>query len=310
MTTLLTASKAYLYPNVKDTEYLTLPFSLIIHSCSCISSEPMHTMRVTLHFPSDIPDVRDNNFKVALGQSVTGVIIPQIIRTSDDVKRFSPTTRDCYFQSERSLRFFKIYSQANCLLECKTNYTLKFCGCVGYDMPNDAFFVANYYSAMEDEVNYTKFAQCDCLPKCTDISYRLELSQNSFSPEFVPWAHPKKVFECSQDIDVAAATPSFSGTNMLLKAEIELELKEKIIKSKGINMSCRQICNSDNNSTKTGPMKDQRLTYSSYKHRNSFKGLVGVAPNSQFTSEQIQQTKSIGFRVNKCIIRKFNFMCT
>nr|CAH7740452.1 unnamed protein product [Callosobruchus chinensis] len=151
---------------------------------------------VMLHFPSDIPDVSENNFKVPLGHSVTGVIIPQMIKTSEDVKQFNPKTRDCYFQSERPLKFFKIYSQANCLLECKANYTLRFYGCVGFWMPNDAFFVANNdYSVIEDETNYTNFSQCDCLPTCTDISYRLELSQSSFSSELVPWKQPEEVAE-------------------------------------------------------------------------------------------------------------------
>nr|CAI5823072.1 unnamed protein product [Callosobruchus analis] len=55
---------------------------------------------------------------------------------------------------------------------------------------------------------------------------------------------------CSQD-DVAAATPSCSGTHTLLEAEnylqgLELERKEKLIKSIGRSMSYIQICDSDN----------------------------------------------------------------
>ncbi|CAH1959276.1 unnamed protein product [Acanthoscelides obtectus] len=91
--------------------------------------------RVILHFPSCYPDVTENHFTVPLGQSVTGVIIPHMIKTSEGVKRFHPQTRDCYFQSERPLKYFKVYTQANCLLECKTNYTLDICGCVGFHMP-------------------------------------------------------------------------------------------------------------------------------------------------------------------------------
>nr|CAI5837661.1 unnamed protein product [Callosobruchus analis] len=54
---------------------------------------------------------------------------------------------------------------------------------------------------------------------------------------------------CSQD-DVAAATPSCSGTHTLLEAEnylqgLELERKEKLIKSIGRSMSYIQICDSD-----------------------------------------------------------------
>ncbi|VEN48133.1 unnamed protein product [Callosobruchus maculatus] len=155
--------------------------------------------RVILHFPSVFPDVTENHFTLPLRQSVTGVITPHMIKTSEVVKRFDPKTRDCYFQSERPLKFFKVYSQANCLLECKANYTLRSCGCVGFHMPKaegtpiclmekytcmenvewDTFFaVYNDYSVIEDEGKSSNFSKCDCRPMCTDISYRLELSQN------------------------------------------------------------------------------------------------------------------------------------
>ncbi|VEN48137.1 unnamed protein product, partial [Callosobruchus maculatus] len=88
--------------------------------------------RINVHFPSVYPDVTQNYFAVPLGQLVSGLIIPEMIRTSEGVKRFHPKTRDCYFQSERPLQFFKVYSQTNCLMECKANYTLKICGCVGF----------------------------------------------------------------------------------------------------------------------------------------------------------------------------------
>ncbi|VEN63057.1 unnamed protein product [Callosobruchus maculatus] len=164
-------------------------------------------VQINVHFPSVYPDVKENFFAVPLGQWVTGVIIPEMISTSEGVKRFHTKTRDCYFQSERPLRFFKVYSQMNCLMECKANYTLRFCGCVGFHMPkaegtpiclmkkqfcmedveeNTFFAVSNDYSLIEDKSKYSSFTQCDCLPMCTDITYKLELSQNpiTFTPMF------------------------------------------------------------------------------------------------------------------------------
>ncbi|VEN49184.1 unnamed protein product [Callosobruchus maculatus] len=163
--------------------------------------------RINVHFPSVYPDVTQNFFTVPLGQSVTGLIIPEMIRTSEGVKQFHPKTRDCYFQSERPLKFFKVYSQTNCLMECKANYTLRLCGCVGFWMPkaegtpicimmrqfcvedvvdNTFFAVSNDYSLIEDKSKYSNLTQCDCLPMCTDITYKLELSQNpiTFPPAF------------------------------------------------------------------------------------------------------------------------------
>ncbi|CAH1959274.1 unnamed protein product [Acanthoscelides obtectus] len=174
--------------------------------------------RVILHFPSCYPDVTENHFTVPLGQSVTGVIIPHMIKTSEGVKRFHPQTRDCYFQSERPLKYFKVYTQANCLLECKTNYTLDICGCVGFHMPKtegtpiclmeklyscmenvewDVFYtVYNDYAVVEEEVKHPNFTQCDCRPMCTDVSYRLEMSQNPilYSPGMFAKINDKEEF--------------------------------------------------------------------------------------------------------------------
>lgn len=43
--------------------------------------------------------------------------------------------RQCYFDEERHLKFFKVYSETNCELECIANYTLSICGCVKFSMP-------------------------------------------------------------------------------------------------------------------------------------------------------------------------------
>lgn len=97
----------------------------------------VNTFQVTIHLPSKIPEIPDNHFALPLDQRVTGVIIPRVINTSKAVKKFDVSKRDCYFASERPLYFFKIYTQENCVIECKTNYTLAHCGCVGFHMPSE-----------------------------------------------------------------------------------------------------------------------------------------------------------------------------
>ncbi|VEN47372.1 unnamed protein product [Callosobruchus maculatus] len=161
--------------------------------------------RINVHFPSVYPDVTENYFTVPLGQRVIGVIIPEMIKTSEGVKQFHPKTRDCYFQSERPLQFFKVYSQTNCLMECKANYTLWLCECVRFHMPkaegtpiclmeeqfcmkyaedNTFFAVNDDDSLIEAESKYSNYTQCDFLPTCTDINYKLELSQNPITYTF------------------------------------------------------------------------------------------------------------------------------
>lgn len=44
--------------------------------------------------------------------------------------------RNCYFENERYLRYFRAYNQFNCELECWANVSLKYCGCVKFSMPS------------------------------------------------------------------------------------------------------------------------------------------------------------------------------
>lgn len=103
--------------------------------------------------------------------------------------------RGCYFNSERQLQFFKIYTETNCWLECLTNFTLFYCGCTFYYMPrfNDTPLcgmgsIDCFYSAKADlqleviSISQNTFYKsiCHCLPSCVSISYKAEVSQSSF----------------------------------------------------------------------------------------------------------------------------------
>lgn len=56
--------------------------------------------------------------------------------TSDGLRRYKPDQRQCYFISERRLRFFKTYTHINCIFECSVNFTKQQCGCVSFSMPS------------------------------------------------------------------------------------------------------------------------------------------------------------------------------
>lgn len=57
-------------------------------------------------------------------------------KTSGNLAGWKPNIRHCYFQHERTLKFFKIYTISNCDIECKANHTLKMCGCVAFYHPS------------------------------------------------------------------------------------------------------------------------------------------------------------------------------
>lgn len=99
--------------------------------------------------------------------------------------------RRCYFESERKLRFLKVYTQRNCELECLSNATLQSCGCVKFFLPRDANTpicgsesIFCYHSVRDNliksSIGATVMRPCNCLPACNSIIYDAEISQNPF----------------------------------------------------------------------------------------------------------------------------------
>lgn len=90
-------------------------------------------LRIALHAPGDIPDMDVGYIKVARQMRI--IVKPKLITTSPALYEYKVEKRQCLFQNERYLRYFRLYTQANCELECLTNYTLQMCGCVRFNMP-------------------------------------------------------------------------------------------------------------------------------------------------------------------------------
>lgn len=90
--------------------------------------------RIGFHSPIDIPRELKKFFELSPKHATLYVIEPKLIRTSNETRKFSPHERQCFFNYEHKLRFFKQYTQMNCVSECISNYTLAQCGCVHFSM--------------------------------------------------------------------------------------------------------------------------------------------------------------------------------
>ncbi|KAF2887052.1 hypothetical protein ILUMI_19121, partial [Ignelater luminosus] len=152
---------------------------------------------VILHQPGDLPRFHERYFWVSLDQVVSASVIPSMMTTSTELKHYDPQDRKCYFNHERRLRFFKIYTQRNCLFECLTNFTYQKCGCVGFYMLHDNTTricgPAKRSCVKEANVEFLireakfrhkkrsskqkKKVRCNCLPSCTFLTYEIETSQ-------------------------------------------------------------------------------------------------------------------------------------
>ncbi|XP_055840678.1 pickpocket protein 28-like [Episyrphus balteatus] len=113
-------SKSWVFPNrvmgAGDRESLIVSFldKKVDQQPLCRNS--VGGFKVILHTPGEDPQVSKNFIQLPLDQSVTLTIRPNIM-TSRDLRHYSLERRQCYYQNERYLRYFKVYTQANCELE-------------------------------------------------------------------------------------------------------------------------------------------------------------------------------------------------
>uniref|UniRef100_A0A182KHA8 Pickpocket n=1 Tax=Anopheles christyi TaxID=43041 RepID=A0A182KHA8_9DIPT len=153
--------------------------------------------RVHLHSPVQYPRMVNEFFRIPLSQEVSVSVEPLLFDTGPNVRRYKPSRRLCYYNHERYLRYFKVYSKFNCDIECLSNYTLQMCGCVPFPLPRTkdericglgkVSCTDTAQSVLEEmdllhELNKTDnfLEHCNCLPACNALFYNTEISQAMF----------------------------------------------------------------------------------------------------------------------------------
>ncbi|XP_067632401.1 pickpocket protein 28 isoform X2 [Eurosta solidaginis] len=161
---------------------------------------PIQGFKVTLHSPDDVPLVSNQFVRIPMGKEVLVAVKPNMITTSVGIADYPPQRRQCFLENERTLRFFKVYTQNNCALECLTNLTLAKCGCVKFSMPRtldmpvcaenkifcydraeDVLLLREFRQGLKGSgINHFGSTECNCLPACTSLAYNTEISQGNF----------------------------------------------------------------------------------------------------------------------------------
>ncbi|XP_037026210.1 pickpocket protein 28-like [Bradysia coprophila] len=156
-----------------------------------------------LHAPDDVPNFHWRTYQRSIRdmKDVTVLIIPKVITTTNELRSYRSERRSCYYTDERYLKFYKIYTQNNCELECLTNFTLTYCGCVKFSMPRvattDICGIPKIDCVREASMIYfaptsknassmSRVNNCNCLPSCTQITYSAEVT--SAVRHFIPKA--------------------------------------------------------------------------------------------------------------------------
>lgn len=93
-------------------------------------------IKVVLSTPGEALRMSQNYFRMPYRQLHAVFILPELITTTERVRNFKPHQRNCFYDDERQLRFFKMYTEINCEVECLANFTKTICECVKFSMPS------------------------------------------------------------------------------------------------------------------------------------------------------------------------------
>lgn len=104
------------------------------HEYKCFGSS--YGFDIAIFSPSDDLGITSRYFLLELSKSYRLSLEPKYKDISEGLSKYKPNQRQCFFNAERKLHFYKTYTQSNCENECFVNFTLQRCGCVPPFMPS------------------------------------------------------------------------------------------------------------------------------------------------------------------------------
>ncbi|GJQ86101.1 hypothetical protein Trydic_g15257 [Trypoxylus dichotomus] len=175
----------------------------------------MQGYKVILHDPSELPYQSHNHFRLPLDEAVFVSVIPEVLVTKPELKSYAAGQRKCFFEDEKVLERFRLYSQDNCEIECLVYLLNAGLDCIDFYLPHTNATknvcgpgVLHFIRILEKllfgftsntlDLNFTpemnhikgiieKFGfledvleHCECLPSCSSVKYSFETSQTDY----------------------------------------------------------------------------------------------------------------------------------
>ncbi|XP_063706287.1 pickpocket protein 28-like [Culicoides brevitarsis] len=155
--------------------------------------------KVFLHNPFEIPsNQHQTSYDLDISQILTLSVRPRVVLASDNIKTsYTAKERRCFFNAEKRLRYFRVYSKRNCEIECLANITMTMCGCTPFWLPQDknskhrVCGLKNYkcmttesYVYLNLEIADASFGSpvdtkpqfgCNCMAACKTIMYEADI---------------------------------------------------------------------------------------------------------------------------------------
>jgi hypothetical protein len=140
--------------------------------------------KVFIHKPNEIITSLHEYNILNYDEFMKIVLLPVSHKTDKALKGFPPEIRKCYFEGEKTLKYFKTYTKTNCEFECHANETLERCGCARYSHPREQ----NTKVCNVDEAGcplVMNLINCSCLPACDDLKYNYKIEKTHFNKDMV-----------------------------------------------------------------------------------------------------------------------------
>jgi len=141
---------------------------------------PVQGYKMKIHSPDEHPRMATGYQRIPFNSEVLVNVKPEATLNFDGTS--------CH--SEKPLKYFKQYSQANCVTECISSHVLSKCDCVKFSMVHkNGTEICNQHQTKclqeaLDEFNlehrFEKGFPCDCKPSCDQLSYDTKVSQAVF----------------------------------------------------------------------------------------------------------------------------------
>jgi hypothetical protein len=113
-------------------------------------------------------------------------VIPEITRTDKNLQKIDPFVRGCFFENEKKLKYFKIYTTEYCGIECLRPLVDEVVECNEINMVYDkgpkkkpfctTSGIESSYAKRHFESlgNFSFDTNCSCLPPCNSINYHIK----------------------------------------------------------------------------------------------------------------------------------------
>lgn len=148
----------------------------------------------SIHASNELPFMLNSEtvFEFGDAKHIEVLVTPVVVRSDDSLKNLDYSDRSCYFENERHLRFFNLYTKRNCEIDCFANFTQKTCNCTPFDVPRaastrtcsvlDFYCMLQLRESFEDPGEGGQLKDCQCLTTCNSVSYNFEIRDTKFHP--------------------------------------------------------------------------------------------------------------------------------